>query len=269
MHAVRVSAVAFVYAAALFALASACTFAAERPLYTIVDGDARVLRGTTWHRLEAGAQVDSGDVVEAAERAEVQVELPAGEIVRIAGPALAHVAVLAIIRGKHLTSEFTLLRGWFKLAANEKAPALALTLPNAALALGDGVVVVHADARAAQVFVESGRASIAALPGRGRFAGRKLIEGDYWERADERAPQAGEGAPHAFVTAMPVQLRDPLPALAQRFDGPPPTLVAGRRLDAAEAAPWLAGPTRAAFVRRFGAVSRHPAHDPDSKERPQ
>jgi len=240
-------------------LACACALAAERPLYTIVDGDARVLRGVTWHRLEAGALVEAGDVVEVGEHAEVQVELPAGPIVRIAGPGIAHVAALAAANAKRPTSELTLLRGWFKLAANEKAPPLALTLPTAALTLGDGIVVVHADARAAEVFVEAGRANIAPPPGRAKFAGRKLSEGDYWERADERAPQVSEGAPRAFVSAMPVGLRDALPALSARFEGTPPKLVAGRVINAAEAEPWLAGPTRAAFARRFAGIPRHAA----------
>jgi len=268
MHVVRAFAVAFAHAAFLFALATACAAAAERATYTIVDGDARVLRGVTWHRLEAGAVVESGDVVEAAEHAEVQVELPAGPIVRITGPALAHVAAVAAANAKPPTSEFTLLRGWFKVAATEKAPRLALTLPTAALTVADGTVVVRGGVRAAQVFVEAGRANLAPLPGRAKFAGRELIESDYWERADERAPQMQEGAPHAFVSAMPVDLRDPLPRLASRFEGTPPKLVAGRIVSAAEAEPWLAGPTRAAFARRFAGVPRHAAQETKtSKER--
>ena len=259
MQAVRVFAVAFAHAVVLFALASAGATAAERPLYTIVDGDARVLRGVTWHRLEAGAVVEAGDVVEAGEHAEVQVELPTGPIVRITGPGIAHVAALAAANAKHPVCEFTLLRGWFKLSAKEKAAPLELTLPVAALTLADGIVVVHADGRTAEVFVEAGRANIAPLSGRAKFAGRKLIEGEYWARTDERAPQAAEGAPRAFVSAMPVQLRDALPALAARFEGAPPKLVAGRIVNAAEANPWLAGPTRAAFTRRFAGIPRHPA----------
>jgi hypothetical protein len=256
MNRVPMPAVAFARAFAAFVLASACAFAADRPLYTIVDGDARVLRGVTWYQLQAGAAVENGDVVEAGEHAEVQLELPAGETLRINGPALAHAAAIVLPHARRPASEFTLLRGWFKAAVNEKAPPLLLTLPSASLRLADGVVVVHADTRLAQLFVESGHASAVATPSRGKPAARDMSEGDYWERTDERAPLVDDHIPRAFVAAMPVALRDPLPALARRFDGPMPALAAGRTINAAEAEPWLAGPTRNAFARRFARVGR-------------
>jgi hypothetical protein len=236
-------------------LVSACAFAADRPLYTIADGDARVLRGVTWYRLEAGAAVENGDVVAAGEHGEVQVELPAGETLRITGPALAHASIVAPPRGKSGATEFTLLRGWFKAAGHEKAPPIVLTLPTASVRLADGIVVVHADARLAQLFVESGHAAVVPTPVHGKPALRAMAEGDYWERAEERVPVTDDRLPAAFVAAMPVQLRDPLPSLARRFEGVPPTLTAGRSINADEAAPWLSGPTRNAFARRFAHVA--------------
>ena len=44
-------------------------------IYTVVDGDVRVLRGTLWYRLEPGARAENGDVVDAGEHAQVQLEL--------------------------------------------------------------------------------------------------------------------------------------------------------------------------------------------------
>jgi hypothetical protein len=50
---------------------------------------------------------------------------------------------------------------------------------------------------------------------------------------------------------MPRALRDAMPALAGRFETPPPPLAAGREVTFAEAAPWLSGASRRAFARRF------------------
>jgi hypothetical protein len=52
----------------LLALGAPLAEAVDRGIYTVVEGVARVLRATTWYRLEPGTRVESGDVVDAAER---------------------------------------------------------------------------------------------------------------------------------------------------------------------------------------------------------
>jgi hypothetical protein len=49
---------------------------------------------------------------------------------------------------------------------------------------------------------------------------------------------------------MPRPYRDALPALADHFPEAP-ALTAGREITFAEAEPWLSGPARRAFVKRF------------------
>jgi hypothetical protein len=69
-------------------------------------------------------------------------------------------------------------------------------------------------------------------------------------------PTTEDRAPRAFVSAMPPQLRDPLPVLVKHFEGPAPTLDAGRTITADEAEPWLAGSTKNALARRLSRVVR-------------
>ena len=95
----------------LLALWAVAASAADRAIYTVVDGDARVLRKTTWYRLEAGAGAENGDIVEAGPQQQVQLEFPRGGTISINGPALVYVADLAAEGAKPGTPRaMTLLR---------------------------------------------------------------------------------------------------------------------------------------------------------------
>jgi hypothetical protein len=205
----------------VLALASAAAGAAERAVYTIVDDDVRVLRGGAWYRLETGTRVEPGDTLDAAAEAVVQAELPGGGILRAMGPA--HARVGGVPDGAARVGELTLAGGWFKVKNPEKATPMRLALPAATVDLADGIVVLHAAPALVQLFVEEGHAGVAASGA--RTGSRGLAEGDYWERAGERAVVSEDRAPRAFVAAMPAELRDPLPVLVTRFDGPSPVLT--------------------------------------------
>jgi hypothetical protein len=69
------------------ALAGMAAHAAEHGIYTLADGDARVLRAITWYRLAPGARIEPGDVVDVAEHAAVQLELAQGGTLNVQGPA--------------------------------------------------------------------------------------------------------------------------------------------------------------------------------------
>ena len=116
--------------AGAFLLLALCAFtacAADRGIYTVVDGDARVLRKTTWYRLEPGARAEEGDVIDVGEHEQVQIELPHGTAFSIIGPALVHAAALPGDDAKPgAATELTLLRGWYKASNTAKAPPLRL-----------------------------------------------------------------------------------------------------------------------------------------------
>jgi len=244
----------------LLALCAAFAHAADRGVYTIVDGDARVLRATTWYRLEAGARAGNGDVIDAGERAYVQAELSGGGTLGIVGPALAHLAALPLAADKAGPAELVLMRGWFKAAAAGKPRPLLLRLPTATLTLADGVIVVHDDPAQDELFVERGRASVSTPGLRGKDSAREAREGEYWRRSGDRAFVNVDHPSPAFIAAMPRGLRDALPSLASRFAAAaPPSLPAGREVTFAEAEPWLSGTSRKVFARRFTTRLADPA----------
>jgi hypothetical protein len=231
----------------------ACALAAEGGRYTIVDGDARVLRGTTWYGLLAGAAVEEGDVLDLGSGAVVQVELTRGAIVNAAGPAALYAASLPA----NGPAEWVFAHGW----AKARAQAQPLRLRSALLELDvtQGTVVAHLDPDNAGAFVEQGNVKVWLPASRGKpVAAGDLRDSDFVSRVAQRPPAFGDRAPLVFVTAMPRYMRDALPALAKRFAGRPPALRAGREVNLAEADTWLGSVARATFARRFAPRLKDP-----------
>ncbi|HSC98210.1 MAG TPA: hypothetical protein VLI21_04865 [Casimicrobiaceae bacterium] len=87
-------------------VATSVACAADAAIYTLVEGDARVLRGTTWLKLVPGGGVE-GDIVEAEEHANVQLELSGGAAIDMHGPAALFAARQrcrrALVRRAHWT----------------------------------------------------------------------------------------------------------------------------------------------------------------------
>jgi len=218
-------------------------------IYTLVDGDVRVMRGTAWFRLAPGTRMLEGDVIDVGERAQFQLELTGGGSLNAQGPALMYAASVPMPDAKPpAIAELTVMQGWLK-ATGKAARPLRIRAPTLTVTLADAVVVASCDARRAEAFVESGTARV-ALP-RGNDPPRDVAAGEFVSRADERAPVVGTRVPPAFLAALPRQFRDPLPALASRFPVPPETLVKTGDVSFVEAEPWLVGVNRRAFVKRF------------------
>ena len=223
--------------------------AMDAGVYTIVDGDVRVLRGATWFRLTPGARVLDGDVVDIDEHGQAQLELAEGATLNAQGPALLHAAAIATADGKPIPiAEIVIARGWLKASA-AKARPLRMKMAMMTVTIADAVAVASCDARRTELFVESGTASVAL--NRSKDAPRDATAGEFVSRADERAPIVVNRAPAAFLAAMPRAFRDPLPVLAGHFAVAPEALVKGREISLAEADPWLAGANRKSFVKRF------------------
>ncbi|HJU24060.1 MAG TPA: hypothetical protein VJ891_16265, partial [Casimicrobiaceae bacterium] len=221
-------------------------------IYTVADGEARVMRKTTWYRLDPGARAERGDIVEAAEREQVMLELPRGGIIAIVGPSALYAETLAD-EPKPPPASITLLRGWLKFSNAPKAPPIMLALRGATLKLADGIVVVHCDPTRTEFFVERGRVSLVMPVARGKDAVRDATDGEFWHRIGDRAFESDDHPASTFVAAMPPAFRDALPSLASHFETAPPPLASGREVTFAEAEPWLnvSAASRRAFVRRF------------------
>ena len=60
----------------LVLLSARLCLAADAGLVTVLDGNARLLRGATWYKLVEGARLQDGDVIEAEPRAQVRSRSP-------------------------------------------------------------------------------------------------------------------------------------------------------------------------------------------------
>ena len=248
LHVVETSRFIVAFLLVLFAASAA---AAEAGIYTMVDGDVRVLRETAWYRLVPGARARDGDIVDAInEYSQVQLEWTGGGVMNLQGPALVHTGAVVAADNKSGAAELLVRRGWIKAAAGKRA--MRLRLPNATLDFVGAIVVARGDAEHSELFVESGSAKFAPVAARGKAqAPLDAKSGEYLERVGDRAAVAQPRTPQAFVAALPRQFRDALPALAANF-AEEPELVRGREITLAEAEPWLApGASRRTFVRRF------------------
>lgn len=220
---------------------------------TLVEGGARLLRGTTWFKLAAGARVEEGDIIEAADRAQAQIET-AGTVASLAGPGIVYFAPATTKRASVL---LVLPQGWLKVAGTP--PGLRLRTARFDVVVADGVVVVHAQRTAVDFFVETGSGKLVeSTPNGADGPMREFKRGEYWNAAPAGAVAMATRAPKAFVDAMPRHFTDPLPTLAGRIKSKP-TLVVDREITYAEAEPWLASRDRAVFERRFAARLRDPS----------
>ncbi|HUH92475.1 MAG TPA: hypothetical protein VL742_04935 [Casimicrobiaceae bacterium] len=235
--------------------AAAVCQGADLGVVTIADRGARVLRGATWYNLTEGARVQDGDVIEAADRGQVQVELNSGPVMNFAGPAglLAVSGGAAAREGRPAsTAEVYLPRGWLKFAAKKGGAPLRVRSASGAAGATDGVAVVHAETDIMEMFVETGAAKLFE-PGKsgGDGVAHDLKSGDFALRAGERPFATADVPPQKFIAGLPRHFRVPLPALAGQFAVTRVQLAADRPISFAEAEPWLASPYRRLFIKRL------------------
>jgi hypothetical protein len=235
-------------------LGAASCRAAEGGIATIVEGDATMLRGTSWFKLAEGVRIQEGDVIEAVATTSLQVELFDGGSFGVQGPATLYIATLPSRDGK-LTgaAEFYLPKGWLKLTAHSSKSDIRVRTPLATLTAMDAVAVIRSG-DGVDIFIESGNARLSD-------PGRKLAEGapapkagEFWSRSAVGRPFASaQRPPPAFLTAMPKQFMVTMPGRIARFQANRVDAATLRDASFADAEPWLATPYRAAFVNRFQA----------------
>lgn len=229
-------------------------YAADAGIVSIVEGPCRVLRDTTWYKLVPGARFLQGDILVATGPGQVQVELFAGGAFNLGAPGTLFAAAVPIAADK-LTGlvELSLPEGWLKLAANAPPAGFQVQMDSISLNATEAVVVMHAAPKGMELFVESGAAKLTdAETGKGKSAAvTDLKTGDYAARSAERPLNIERRAPATFVTAIPRYLIDALPALAAKYKAAKVQLVPQQEVTYAEAEPWLSGPYRKLFLKRF------------------
>ncbi len=229
----------------LLLVSVAATAATEIGTVTLAEGAPQLLRGATWYRIAAGVRVQEADIVAGGERSQVQIEFATGSRANLAGTGYLYLMPAS----KNTPLVLALPSGWLKLAA--KAPGMRVRTAVFDVESPDGTLVVHAQTDMADLFVESGRARlIESTSSRGDGPTRDAKRGEYWARTVSGTFTTVARAPKPFVQAMPPHFIDALPVLAARIKSKPVPVV-DHEITYAEAQPWLAGPERAVFERRF------------------
>jgi hypothetical protein len=239
-------------------LPAVAAYAAEIGIASLVEGNARVLRGATWYRLVPGTRLEDGDIVDAGERTQVLVECAAGHVASFVGPGALYFSAMPA-KGPAAAEPFaiTLPNGWLKLAA--KLPGARVRTSPADVTTTDGILAIRAEGPTVALFVEAGSARLVEPQSRGRDGPvNEAKRGEYWSKTGTDRFAMVAHAPRAFVDAMPRPFLDPLPSLAAKFKAKP-TLVVDHDITYTEAEPWLAGGERAAFEKRFASRLRDPA----------
>jgi hypothetical protein len=248
----------------LWAVLSACVGASAADLpgtITILEGDALIVRGANRLRAAEGVRLASGDIVETAASAFVQIELSDQTVLQVGG------ATKVMVGGPvRLKAERTLyaLSGWFK-ATNARKEAgtrgFDLRSPLFEIAALPGVVVTQIKPSDVTLFAERGDVKLVERQS-GASAGAVVVKtGQYYRRTAGSRGAASATRVDAFVGELPRAFRDSLPLRGDRYKDrevspkPAPDFV----YEDVEA--WLKteSPFRRQFIERWRSKARDPA----------
>lgn len=240
-----------------------CAFAADAPpgTITILEGDALIVRGAGRLRAAEGVRLASGDIVETAASAFMQIELSDQTVLQLGGAT--KVMVGGPVRLKAERTLYALL-GWFK-ATNMRKEAgtrgFDLRSPLFEIAALPGVVVIQIKPGDMTLFAERGDVKLVERQA-GASGGVVVVKtGQYYRRAAGTRGAASATRVDAFVGELPKAFRDSLPLRGDRYKDrevspkPAPDFV----YEDVEA--WLKAesPFRRQFIERWRSKARDPA----------
>lgn len=239
------------FACFLFLAAVPC-FGAETSTITLLFGQPKLLRGTTWFNLKEGVHLRDGDVIDLPQSGQLQLEFSDGGAVSVIGPGALYI-VAASARDAKQTGAVDLLltRGWLKLAIKPPAPRLRVRTALGTVAASDATAVIRAGGDGIDAFVESGAIRLSEAGKLPEGSNGEIKGGGFASRPAGKALVVERRPPAPFVTALPRDFMDPLPLRAAKFASAKVEPVADREATFAEAQPWLTGPYRASFIKRF------------------
>jgi hypothetical protein len=242
----------------IYFIAATC-LGAEVGMVTLVDGKPKILRGTSWFTLSEGVRVRDGDTLDVPDKAQVELELTDGGAVSVYGPGALYAASFTSRDAKQTgLAELFLTRGWLKLDTKPPGARVRIRTPVGTVAASDAAAVVHVTGDALELFVETGALKMgdaAKVDG----SGNDIKAGGYAIRGTGKTVETSARAPSAFVATMPRDFMDPLPKRALKFASARADPAPDRDATFAEAQPWLSGPYRAAFMKRFEPKLADPA----------
>lgn len=246
-------------ACCLFLVAVPCV-GAETGTVTLLSGQPKLLRGTAWFNLKEGVRVRDGDVIDVPQPGQVEIEFTDGGAVGVIGPGALYIAAASVRDAKQPGSvDFMLTRGWLKFATRPPAPRLRVRTPLGTVAASDATAVLRVGGDGLDAFVETGSIRISDAGKLPEGTNGEIQSGGFAARPAGKALTVERRPPSQFVGALPRDFMDPLPLRAARFATTRVEPGADREATYAEAQPWLNGPYRASFIKRFQARLEDPA----------
>jgi len=247
---------------ALFCLPCLCAAAPPIGTFTIVDGDAIVIRGAQKFAAAEGLPVNADDIVHTADATRIaRVELADGSALDL-GPA-SRVWLRPRLPELRLAQlpDLYLAEGWVKVTT-PAARKLALASPRAELADLAGVAVARVADNGSFLFMEVGSAQLVERRHGQVQHSRRLKEGEAFDRRDGDAGAVISRPAPDMIDTMPRSFADSLPLRAARFEGSkvepesPPQAVGYH-----DVASWINAEQalRPAFVQRFAARAGDPS----------
>ena len=234
---------------------------------TLLEGSLRLMRGTGVLKGAEGISLRQGDILENADKGIVQLEFVGGTVVVLGPSSRLYIFRHAVGRssgaaeGDSAGTQLVLLSGWLKGESKSDAGSYRYQDPFLATTTGNGTVLIHSYETGADVFVESGAATIAEVgPDGGARHPGPAKAGQFFSRRAGKAVASASRPSQAFIDAMPPAFRDTLPSRLERFAGKSVEPKLDHQVSYAEAEPWLTMPSawRRGLIDRFEPRLRDP-----------
>jgi hypothetical protein len=238
--------------------------AAELPaIVTLLEGPAALLRGTSRYAVAEGVRLQSGDIVEVAEKAVAQVEFADGMALSLGPGSRLYAAVFAPrgAKGGSIT-ELYLMGGWAKVTSAKNTSPFRVVTPVFGIAAEEVTGVVHVGEAEGELFVETGELRLAEGFVKATPASPLRLKGGefYTRKAEQRGTVQPRPTP-AFVGGMPKSFMDNLPSRLGKWKEREvqPRLVGDLAYGDIEL--WLKAPPeiRKAVMKPFTAKAQDPA----------
>jgi hypothetical protein len=239
-------------------LPALCAAAPALGVFTIVEGEAVVIRDTLRFPVVEGLQFQADDIVHTADNAQfVRMELAQGGVIDV-GPGSRLTLNPRFTPAGDRPTQTYLLQGWVKLTATA-AQKIGLSSPRMDVTELAGVGVARVAEDLSFLFVESGSAKLAERGGAQPRA-HQVGGGQAYER---RGSEAGAVLPRPaadVVKAMPRAYADTLPLRAKRFQDAPVAPGSAVEIGYEDVAAWINAERalRPSFVQRWSAKARDP-----------
>lgn len=238
----------------------ACCAASNVGMFTILDGDAMVLRDTRRFAAAEGLHLRDEDIVRTGANTRLaRIEFADGTVLDL-GPGTELLLQPGALTGTRRAALY-LARGWVKLtlAAGRASEVGGIATPRFDLPRLTGTAVVRVSPQSALVFVESGRAEIEERAAGLAVGVRSLGDGDAWTLEGAAGGTLLHRNPDAALRDMPRAFADSLPRRAARFGkAAPPQPGEGVAVSYEDVALWVNAEAalRPGFVQRFAPMSR-------------